>query len=226
MPNNWAEDDLDLYGMPTLTTNSSPVTRDQRLTVTRDQRLEESDGGWVRLEKHGVAGETPGSLDHSGILPPVRQPFIPMRHSYDNACLSVNLNMLASEHTHHVAVPNDDLLPGHKPTTSHRNIFHDGASSGDRATAATVIECPLCSRRFDVPQNSPEFQQHVDECLQNSGSTDGLPRHCPVCDDAFPPTVEQKDYELHVNRHFDDEDVADRFVDVLDFATLQHNDNL
>ena len=232
MPNGRAEDDADIYGLPTL-----------HVDPTSLQPTGGRDDDWDELATLGATGGDLGTLEATGDavgnqhrrgpLPP-RAPLNieynvgtgPTRSRDDNVGLSVNFHTQATEQRQPAAVLNNDPLAGHKPMTSHRNIFHAEAT-GDKtaaqaAEAAVLIECPVCARQFDVPQNSPEFQHHVDECLQNAGSPEGLPRRCPVCSAEFAATVDQKDYEMHVNGHFDDEDISDRFQ-ILDFAHPQNN---
>ena len=232
VPNGRAEDDADIYGLPT-----SLRARDDNWD--EPATLGATCGSLVTLEAPGgdmgATGDAVGNQHRRGPLPP-RAPLNieynvgtgPTRNRDDNVELSVNFHTQATEQRQRAAVLNNDPLAGHKPLTSHRNIFHAEASGDKTATAqaqaeaAVLIECPVCAQQFDVPQNSPEFQHHVDECLQNAGSPEGAPRRCPVCSKEFAATVDQKDYEMHVNRHFDDEDISDRFQ-ILDFAHPQNN---
>lgn len=232
IPSNRVESSPDIYGMP----NANPDMTSLQESEWRNEPIGASGGEWVHLESLGATAGMIGNQHRRGALPP-RAPLrmehngtdVPVISSHDNVGLSVNFDTPVSEQRHLAAVLNNDPLAGHKPVTSHRNIFRAEASNDKmaaQAESATMIVCPMCLQEFDVPQNSPEFQHHVDECIEAGSSAGGPQRRCPMCNEEFPATIEQKDYEIHVNRHFDEEDITNRFVDILDFGGVQTNENM
>ena len=58
-----------------------------------------------------------------------------------------------------------------------------------------------------------DFQHHVLDCLSvpGPGSLEPEERVCPMCAQVFPASVTQTQFELHVNQHFEDDNIANDF---------------
>ena len=53
-----------------------------------------------------------------------------------------------------------------------------------------------------------DFQHHVLDCLAVPNPADSPTlneRVCPMCSEVFPHSVTQREFEMHVNEHFDEE---------------------
>lgn len=87
----------------------------------------------------------------------------------------------------------------------------------------TAQVCPVCNREF-LSMSMEDFQQHVFECiddgddeplqtLQNPtvGDSSGIDRICPMCNKSFSNTLPLGDFEKHVQDHFNEESIVDRF---------------
>ncbi|XP_046334213.2 tax1-binding protein 1 homolog [Haliotis rufescens] len=92
-----------------------------------------------------------------------------------------------------------------------------GPRQTNQAESAEKV-CPVCSRDF-APMPMEDFQTHVFECFDDSSAPETLrpgqiERICPMCNDLFPETVPQEEFEKHVQTHFEQE-ITDRF-EILD----------
>ncbi|XP_069119848.1 uncharacterized protein [Argopecten irradians] len=80
--------------------------------------------------------------------------------------------------------------------------------------------CPVCNKNFPTtPIN--EFQQHVLDCI-DGGEEEGTPtlqnisqgengRECPMCTAVFPGGLPQEEFERHVQEHFGEDPMMERF---------------
>ena len=53
-----------------------------------------------------------------------------------------------------------------------------------------------------------DFQHHVLDCLAGPNPTDSPTsdeRVCPMCLEVFPNSITQREFEMHVNEHFEEE---------------------
>lgn len=84
--------------------------------------------------------------------------------------------------------------------------------------------CPVCGQDF-VNISMENFQMHVFHCMDNDGSEDCTTLHnvsptnqksskdvriCPMCDASYPSEM-QSEFETHVQEHFGEEPIIDKF---------------
>lgn len=84
--------------------------------------------------------------------------------------------------------------------------------------------CPVCGQDF-VNISMENFQMHVFHCMDNDGSEDCTTLHnvsptnqtsskdvriCPMCDASYPSEM-QSEFETHVQEHFGEEPITDKF---------------
>jgi hypothetical protein len=112
--------------------------------------------------------------------------------------------------------------PGIKESTTMIESNHVTGNNSGR-TKLTAHVCPVCSREF--PSMSMEdFQQHVFECIDDGDDkplqtlqnptmddTNGIDRICPMCNKSFANTLPLAEFKKHVQDHFNEESIIDRF---------------
>ncbi len=58
-----------------------------------------------------------------------------------------------------------------------------------------------------------DFQHHVLECsTPTTDASENDDRVCPMCSEIFPNTVPQREFETHVNEHFEEEEAPATLV--------------
>ena len=66
--------------------------------------------------------------------------------------------------------------------------------------AATQLNCPLCEVTFPSDQID-KLQEHVNRHIDDTTKT------CPMCPRLFDKDTSQRDYEEHVQEHFEQQQV-------------------
>ncbi|XP_060078055.1 uncharacterized protein LOC132557572 [Ylistrum balloti] len=80
--------------------------------------------------------------------------------------------------------------------------------------------CPVCNKTFTT-KSINEFQQHVFDCM-DGGEEEGnstiqnvsqgeIGRECPMCTAVFPGVLPQEEFERHVQEHFGEDPMMERF---------------
>lgn len=133
---------------------------------------------------------------------------------------SILVSTTSAENSPSVYTPSS--APGIKESTAMIESNHVTDTNSGR-TKLTAQVCPVCSREF--PSMSMEdFQQHVFECIDDGDDdplqtlknptmddTNGIDRICPMCNKSFANTLPLAEFEKHVQDHFNEESIIDRF---------------
>lgn len=112
-----------------------------------------------------------------------------------------------------------DMIKDTKP------ISESSQNNDSEQQKLTGQVCPVCNREFRT-MTMEDFQQHVFECIDDGDDeppktlqnptigdtyTNEIDRICPMCNKAFSNRLPLADFEKHVQEHFNEEPIVDRF---------------
>lgn len=132
---------------------------------------------------------------------------------------SILVSRQITDNSQSVYTPANDV--GVKESTAVIESSHVTDTNRPKVTAQV---CPVCSRQFpNMPME--DFQQHVFECIDDGDDdppqtlqnptigeeSNGVDRICPMCNKSFANTLPLADFEKHVQDHFNEESIVDRF---------------
>ncbi|CAC5369456.1 unnamed protein product [Mytilus coruscus] len=132
---------------------------------------------------------------------------------------SILVSRQITDNSQSVYTPANDV--GVKESTAVIESSHVTDANRPKLTAQV---CPVCSRQFpNMPME--DFQQHVFECIDDGDDdppqtlqnptvgedSNGVDRICPMCNKSFANTLPLADFEKHVQDHFNEESIVDRF---------------
>ncbi|OWF43016.1 uncharacterized protein LOC110460309 [Mizuhopecten yessoensis] len=90
----------------------------------------------------------------------------------------------------------------------------------DQSNGSNTQKCPVCNKNF-LTTPIDKFQQHVLDCM-DVNEEEGTPtlqnvsqgengRECPMCTAVFPGGLPQEEFERHVQEHFGEDPMMERF---------------
>lgn len=173
-------------------------------TYRNEQRLQAMKIGDKKLHFNDTIYRELEGQDRTGVLYPPKLPT--QENNYENINVYRPPTELESEMDY---VNVSELIERRDEVTS----------LSDRQIGSESQKCPVCSKNFST-KAIDKFQQHVLECMEDDHMTmvqqpspppNNSTRECPMCSAVFPGVLLQEEFERHVQEHFGEGPVGERF---------------